>query len=68
MYFLIKASPTKPLDVATFNCIEVKRSHDVAGTGQRFFFVKLTPKSRQYVKLCIFLLMHSLVRANINPG
>ena len=42
MYFLINASPPKPLDVAT---LQVHRSHDVEGTLATFH-VTLTSRSK----------------------
>ena len=42
MYFLVKASPSKALDAATSNFLQVHGSHDVEGTGQR-------PKVKKYI-------------------
>ena len=36
MYFLINASPPKPLHVATSNFAGAYRLHDVEGIGQHF--------------------------------
>ena len=37
MYFLVNASPPKPLDVATsFQTLYLDSSHDIDGTGQHF--------------------------------
>ena len=33
MYFLVNASSSEPLDVATSN-LQMHRSHDIEGTGQ----------------------------------
>ena len=43
MYFLVNASPQKPLDVATSNFAVAYRLHDVDCTT---FCVTLTPRSR----------------------